>query len=414
MKQFDQIFRQQAERAFSTYNADNLAEEGWNSFVRKQKGQKRFAVIIPLWAKAASVAVLISVGGLFIYQTLRDDSTGELAVKQQSVSAPDYEVQIPVVSDQVSRVDKPSSHKIAIDNTPLLLSAPKVTVAEAVIMQYVEADSGKIVTDQEYETAEEERANEEHIAGNKPDAVVSKGITAEDIADELPVGKKTSIIAGLSGMMSSIEDLMVNSPGVSVGFYVDRKLTRRLSVRPGLALAKHSYGSTNVSADKAFMSSVTSTGSMTGSVASYENQLDMVTVEVPLNLVYTIIERGKSSLFVSAGVSTMVYLDQNFSSSFTNVYTEQKVDLASGIVYEETRSQDVSVESDEKAFSHVDYFGLTNLSAGYSLPLKKGGNMLIEPFVQLPVSDLTSFNVRIRYGGLSFKFRFGQESTQAK
>ncbi len=110
----------------------------------------------------------------------------------------------------------------------------------------------------------------------------------------------------------------------------------------------------------------------------------------------------------------MVYLDQNFSSSFTNVYSEQKVDQASGSVYQETRSQDVTLESDEKAFSHVDYFGLTNLSAGYSLPLKKGGNMLIEPFVQLPVSDLTSFNVRIRYGGLSFKFRFGQETKTEK
>jgi hypothetical protein len=110
----------------------------------------------------------------------------------------------------------------------------------------------------------------------------------------------------------------------------------------------------------------------------------------------------------------MIYLDQSFSSNFTNVYTEQKVDLASGNVYQETRSQDVNVKSDEQAFSHVDYFGLTNLSAGYSLPLKKGGNMLVEPFVQLPVSDLTSFNVRIRYGGLSLKFRFGKNDQQAR
>jgi hypothetical protein len=295
-----------------------------------------------------------------------------------------------------------------------LISDPAVTVAEVVIMQNPEADSAKKVTGQGYKVAEVENADEEHIAENKPDEAVTKGMIAADIADEVHAGKKTSIIAGLSGMMSSVEDVMSNSPGVSVGFYVDRKLTRRLSVRPGLALAKHSYGSTNASAGKVFMNTATSTGYMTGTVDSYENQLDMVTVEVPVNLVYTILERGKSSLFVSAGVSTMVYLDQNFSTTFTNVYTEQKVDLASGNVFQETRSQDISVESDEKAFSHVDYFGLTNLSAGYSLPLKKGGNMLIEPFVQLPVSDLTSFNVRIRYGGLSFKFRFGQESPAAK
>ncbi|MBI5009670.1 MAG: outer membrane beta-barrel protein [Bacteroidia bacterium] len=414
MKQFDQIFREQAEKAFSTYNADDLAQEGWKSFVSRQKGRKRFAIIIPFWAKAASVAVLISVGSLFVYKTLRDDSTGELALKQHSVSEPDNKVQIPVVSDLTSHKDRLSSPEIVPSSHSIILSAPEVKVAEAVIMQNEESDLVKIVTDQEYEVAEEDNADEVHIAENKTDVNVTKEIPSADIADEVPADKKTSIIAGLSGMMSSIEDLMENSPGVSVGFYVDRKLTRRLSVRPGLALAKHSYGSTNVSSGKVFMSSYTNTGAMTGSVDSYENQLDMVTLEVPVNLVYTILERGKSSLFVSAGVSTMVYLDQNFSSSFTNVYTEQKVDLASGNAYQETRTQDVSVESDEEAFSHVDYFGLTNLSAGYSLPLKKGGNMLIEPFVQLPVSDLTSFNVRIRYGGLSFKFRFGQESQQAK
>ncbi len=414
MKQFDQIFREQAEKAFSTYNADDLAQEGWNSFVSRQKGKKRFAIIVPFWAKAASVVVLISVGSLFIYQTLQEDNTGELAVKQQSVSEPDNNIQIPVVPEQISQLDKTSPPEIVAVSPSLLLSSPEVKVAEAVPVQDMKADSGVIESEKNYAVEVEEKAVEEHIAENKTDVIVTKEIPSAVMADDVPTGKKTSIIAGLSGMISGIEDIMENSPGVSVGFYVDRKLTRRLSVRPGLALAKHSYGSTNVSSGKVFMSSVTNTTTMTGSVDSYENQLDMVTVEVPINLVYTVLERGKSSLFVSAGLSTMVYLDQNFSSSFTNVYTEQKVDMASGSVYEETRSQDVSVESDEKAFSHVDYFGLTNLSAGYSLPLKKGGNMLIEPFVQLPVSDLTSFNVRIRYGGLSFKFRFGQESPPSK
>jgi hypothetical protein len=241
---------------------------------------------------------------------------------------------------------------------------------------------------------------------------------AEDLSEEIVINEpveesqavnKTSIIAGFSGLMSTIENMMVNSPGVSVGFYIEHRLTRRLSVRPGLALAKHSYGTKNMMAGTVFLSSLDNNGLMTGTVDSYENKLDILTMEVPVNMVYTIMERGKSSLFVSAGVSTIVYLDQDFSSSFTNVYTEQKLDVASGSVYEETRLQEVNVENDEKAFSHVDYFGLANLSAGYSMPLRKGGSMLFEPFLQLPVSDLTSFNVRIRYGGLSLKFRFGKE-----
>jgi hypothetical protein len=413
MKQFDQIFRQQAEKAFSTYNADHLAGEGWNSFVNKQKGKKRFAIVFPIWAKAASVAVIVSVGGLFIYQSFRNQPESYTEQKE-SVPAPANEPQIPVVSDKISLNARLSSDEEAKDNLPAEFFAEKETVANAVDMKDTVVTGVIKSSEQVSDFAVNESANDVKIAENILNADVKEEIAATEIADETPPGKKTSLIAGLSGMMSSIEDVMVNSPGISIGFYLEHKLTRKLSVRPGLALAKYSYGSENASAGKVFMNSVSSAGSMTGSVGSYENQLDIVTVEVPVNLVYTLIERGKSSLFVSAGVSTMVYLDQSFSSSFTNVYTEQKVDLASGNVFLETRSQDINVESDEKALSHVDYFGLTNLSAGYSLPLKKGGNMLIEPFIQLPVSDLTSFNVRIRYGGLSFKFRFGQEGQPAR
>ena len=411
MKQFDQIFREQAKRAFSTYNADQLAEEGWNSFVSKRKGKKRFAIVLPIWAKAASVAVLVSVGGLFIYRTL-NEQTESLTSQEQSVSKPYEETRMPLESDGNSALVRQSPDKSLIDKLPVKISGQTVVVSESVIVKDTEVNNEIISSGPDIVGPVDEAANVEYITEINPVADVKKEISVTEAADETPAGRRTSLIAGFSGMMSGIEDVMANSPGVSVGFYVERKLTGRLSVRPGLALAKHSYGSTNVSAGKVFMNSTTGTGYMTGSVDSYENQLNMVTVEVPVNLVYTILERAKSSLFVSAGVSTMIYLDQNFSSSFTNVYTEQKVDLASGNTYQETRTQDVSVESDENAFSHVDYFGLTNLSAGYSLPLKKGGNMLIEPFVQLPVSDLTSFNVRIRYGGLSFKFRFGQEAQQ--
>jgi len=407
MKQFDQIFREQAKKAFSTYNADQLAEEGWNLFVSKRKGKKRFAIVLPLWAKAASVALLVSAGGLFIYRTL-NEQTESFTSQDQFVSKPDEETQIPLVSDRLRPLTQQSPDKSVIDILPVKIYGQTVSVVEALVVKDIDVKSEIISSGQDSVGLVDQAANVEYITGINPGADVKKENSITEVADEIPAGRKTSLIAGFSGMMSGIEDVMANSPGGSVGFYIERKLKGRLSVRPGLALAKHTYSSTNVFAGKAFMNSTTGTGNMTGSVVSFENKLDMVTVEVPVNLVYTIIDRAKSSLFVSAGVSTMIYLDQNFSSSFTNVYTEQKLDLASGNTYVETRTQDVSVESDENAFSHVDFFGLTNFSAGYSLPLKMGGNMIIEPFVQLPVSDLTSFNVRIRYAGLSFKFRFGQ------
>jgi len=413
MKQFDKIFLQKAERAFSTYNTDHLAEEGWNSFVSKRRGKKRFAVIIPFWAKAASVALVISAGSLFIYQSFYNQSD-KFAEQKEFVTVPVIQAPVPVVSGKINLSQQKLSAATNSDALPVKFSSREDSIDEVVAINDFENNnevnpSVKEIDDQVNESANAAKLPEDILAENLREEII-----INEFADESQSGKKTSVIAGFSGLMSNIENMMVNSPGVSVGFYIEHRLTRRLSVRPGLALAKHSYGTKNMMAGTVFMSSLDNNGLMTGIVDSYENKLDILTVEVPVNMVYTIMERGKSSLFVSAGVSTMVYLDQNFSSSFTNVYTEQKLDIASGSMYEETRLQEVNVETDEKAFSHVDYFGLANLSAGYSMPLRKGGSMLFEPFLQLPVSDLTSFNVRIRYGGLSLKFRFGKEGETAR
>jgi hypothetical protein len=90
MKQFDETFRQQAEKAFSGYNADHLADAGWNSFVSKQKRKGLFAIAIPLWAKAASIALLILGGSYITYKaTIGNDTPAIVAtevMKQEPVS----------------------------------------------------------------------------------------------------------------------------------------------------------------------------------------------------------------------------------------------------------------------------------------------------------------------------------------
>ena len=69
MKQFDDKFSRSAKEAFGNYNADHLAGEGWNSFTAKYGGNRRRVVVFPLWAKAASIAVLVTLGVLFTTRT---------------------------------------------------------------------------------------------------------------------------------------------------------------------------------------------------------------------------------------------------------------------------------------------------------------------------------------------------------
>ena len=105
----------------------------------------------------------------------------------------------------------------------------------------------------------------------------------------------------------------------------------------------------------------------------------------------------------------MIYFSQQFSGDLVNEYTQKQLNTATGLMDSETRYSTITVENTYGAFSRTDYFGLVNLSAGYSLPFSKTGTLLIEPFLQLPLSDLTSLDLRVRYGGISMKLRFGNQ-----
>jgi len=140
---------------------------------------------------------------------------------------------------------------------------------------------------------------------------------------------------------------------------------------------------------------------------SYEGRLSMVALEVPLNLVVTLFERKGSGFFVSAGTSSLFYISQQLKANVVNKYTMNELGASADSHYSATMFSTVEVEKEYDSFSSADLFGLANISAGYSFPYSKTGIMLVEPFVQLPVNDLTSMDLRIRYAGISMKLQFG-------
>jgi len=89
-----------------------------------------------------------------------------------------------------------------------------------------------------------------------------------------------------------------------------------------------------------------------------------------------------------------------------NTYTKTLYNSNSGAISYESVTTTARIESEQEFLNRVDFMGLANFSAGYSFPFSKTSNLLFEPFIQLPVKDLTSLNLRIRYGGISMKIQF--------
>jgi hypothetical protein len=221
---------------------------------------------------------------------------------------------------------------------------------------------------------------------------------------------KTKFMAGLSGMMAHVDGTETSTPGMSVGFYLEHKISRRISFRPGLAVAMNSLGISNSRNSSAFAYASSVVSGMNGTPESFKGQFSVVSMEVPLNVVFKLVERKGSSVYISAGASTVIYLSEHFTGEFVNKTTQEKVDAGTGMTYTEIKYSSVSVENEYSAFSRTDYFGLASISAGYSLPFAQTATLRIEPFIQFPLDDLTSLDLHVYYTGISLKMSLGRNS----
>jgi hypothetical protein len=440
MKQFDEKFRQQAKDAFIGYDADRLADAGWNAFVQKRKRRGIAGIIIPMWAKAASVAILLTTGSLITYRLMVESPdtvleygavaeevnpsgagpgeqsmeiiAGEAVVVREGIVKPagaagDPGSRQPGVEAATggrqpgAETDTGSRHLIVKQESvvaPLIAFDEQMVVAPDTVRKIEEKAAG---ADREVKAAE-------MVVAEALEVIVPEEPEIELSDDPVQRTRKTFFMAGLSGSMAQSEEVSSGVPGLSFGVYGEHKISRRWAVRPGVVLAMQSVGLGSPTAEKNMSYMAPALDGAAGSVESFDGSLNMLAVEVPVNFVYTIMERGKKGLYISAGASTMVYLAQNVSGSFTNSYKRESLNTTTGEVASETRYSSVSVESSEDPLSHTDFLGLANISAGYSMPFGKSSRLLIEPYMQLPVNTLTSLNLRIRYGGVSMKIRFGK------
>lgn len=408
MKQFDEEFSRKAKEALESYNADHLAEEGWNSFNRKHGRRRGRAYLIPLWARAASILILVTAGVLFINrmdhrQTGEPDSqiTKENpdGLKESSKKVQNTTGEKPAVASSVQITESTAGNAgyAVMENPDLLTGKPALSILTEAVRP-AETTSDFQLPDNPIEI---------RLTGVTDMKLKLQSKEAIQVFDDIPREKmSTAIMTGFSGMMASIDNAKSQAGGVSIGFWVERQLTRRISIRPGLEMARHSYGMEGTPGVSAVLNyAAPELNGMSGSTTSYKADIEVLSMEVPVNFVFSILKRGGSNLFVTTGASTVFYLSQHLSGNFNNTYTRATVDAYGGVSYE-SMTTSVKVESEQELLNRVDFLGLANFSAGYSLPFGKTTHISFEPFVQLPIKDLTSLNLRIRYGGLSFKVQF--------
>jgi Outer membrane protein beta-barrel domain len=196
----------------------------------------------------------------------------------------------------------------------------------------------------------------------------------------IPV-KKSPEIRGLYLGLSTgpqwnqVEGQGYNKTGFNLGLIAGFSFNKKLAIESGIFYSKKYYYS-----DGQYFHMKKNPGTPSMEVISLEGSSNVV--EIPARIKYDLIDKKKGELFVTAGLSTYILTKENNQyyalingtpQNSTVVYDERKTYLAGGM----------------------------NLSAGYSIHLKKKTDIRIEPYLQIPFKGTGVGSMRVTTTGLN-------------
>lgn len=183
----------------------------------------------------------------------------------------------------------------------------------------------------------------------------------------------------------------------SAGLASDIRLTRNLKLSTGLTLAtnnlyfEHGVPSTqNLDYFSAPLYSSNPGSNFVNVAAEYSAQL--LNLDIPLNLKYI---TGKSGFFISGGLSSGLYLSENYTMAYKT--------------FDLSNSSNQAVESADKVretFSGVDFAKTLNFSFGRNFVFGKKQTISIEPFVKYPLQGLGAQDLRFGASGIHLRLNF--------
>lgn len=193
-----------------------------------------------------------------------------------------------------------------------------------------------------------------------------------------PRGWEISLLAGPD--MSNVRFTDIDKFGYNVGLQLAYRFNNRWSVNTGLTYTRKNY----TAQGKDFTKPV---GNYWYNADVKKIAGDCVMFDIPLNVRYDLSIRPKTRWFVSAGASSYIMTDQNYTVDY----------LYNGI---------------PRTYPHEEYtsstylFSIVNLSAGFETKLNKRLSLQAEPYFKLPTRGLGYGKLDLNSYGLYFSLRY--------
>lgn len=180
------------------------------------------------------------------------------------------------------------------------------------------------------------------------------------------------------------------------GVVSDIALNRRFSVSTGLSVAQQRVGI----APPVNQVMTTLVPQLTGTDARF------VLIDLPLNLTYQVGKRTKPLFRVSAGLSSLAFLSQQYADRYQRYQTmvTQVIDQNGRPQIIQQTTQIEEVQTRPQTPSGGVYWGrLLNLSMGIERPLSRRTVFAVEPYLKYPIGPLTQENLSIGSAGVSVR-----------
>lgn len=139
-----------------------------------------------------------------------------------------------------------------------------------------------------------------------------------------------------------------------------------------------------------------------------ENSTKLINLDVPINITWKFFSEKTNSYYVSAGLSSLVYLHQNNKNT---TYSQDLIPVSSVVSGVEVKSYNVvdqvSVSENTVAPNQTfDFAGRVNIMVGFEKKLSNKLYIHIEPYAKIPASGLAPGNLNHTSTGINFKISF--------
>lgn len=246
---------------------------------------------------------------------------------------------------------------------------------------------------------------------NDADAfIISRNL---ETLDEVETGtQRTSIVEVSAGSMKTWSTQEIaGGMGYTAGVSGDWHVARRISIHGGGLIVYNHFNleSTLVNPDyysgreyAAAPNYDMSAGYQVLQIQTSDTDVEFTALDIPVNLRFTVKEASGSRIFLSAGFSSFLYLQQKYSSEYTVLASYHRMN-PHGHYLSETGSVNMNSGAEISAFRGFDLARFLNLSAGYVI---RGRNhsLILEPFLKYPLGDVTTLNLDIGMVGFSLKY----------